>query len=342
MKKKGFTLIELLAVIVILAIIALIAVPVIMNIINSARESAFEDTTYGLISAGEMYYASSLLENGMTSDVEFTIEEGEFVGENKLEVKGSLPQTGKIKVTRDGKVALAITNGAMCITKGYDDSKIDLNEDVDNCVLPKEQTINTLNTLAVASSFTDNVIASCLTSGTTCPVGTKFTVQVNETETKNFYVISDNDNKVTLLMDTNIGEDVSWISNSDYGLTDNGCLFEPYECASSDKGPSTALNYLESQTSSWTNIPNFNYTYIDENTPKAYDDIFKKGVKARLLTHLEANAIVQNEWAHGYYWLSTSVGYNSSSAWLVENMGTIVSSNVNDSCGVRPIIEIAK
>ena len=39
MKNKGFTLIELLAVIVILAIIALIAVPIIMNIINDARES---------------------------------------------------------------------------------------------------------------------------------------------------------------------------------------------------------------------------------------------------------------------------------------------------------------
>ena len=37
---KGFTLIELLAVIVILAIIALIAVPIVLNIINDARESA--------------------------------------------------------------------------------------------------------------------------------------------------------------------------------------------------------------------------------------------------------------------------------------------------------------
>ena len=38
--KNGFTLIELLAVIVILAIIALIAVPIILNIINTAREES--------------------------------------------------------------------------------------------------------------------------------------------------------------------------------------------------------------------------------------------------------------------------------------------------------------
>ena len=40
MKNKGFTLIELLAVIVILAIIALIATPIILGIINDAREQA--------------------------------------------------------------------------------------------------------------------------------------------------------------------------------------------------------------------------------------------------------------------------------------------------------------
>ena len=38
--KKGFTLIELLAVIIILAIIALIATPVILNVVNSAKEAA--------------------------------------------------------------------------------------------------------------------------------------------------------------------------------------------------------------------------------------------------------------------------------------------------------------
>ena len=40
MKEKGFTLIELLAVIVILAIIALIATPIILGIINDAKENA--------------------------------------------------------------------------------------------------------------------------------------------------------------------------------------------------------------------------------------------------------------------------------------------------------------
>ena len=51
--KKGFTLIELLAV-----IIALITVPVIINIIERANRSAFKDSAYGIIKAGEVYYSN--------------------------------------------------------------------------------------------------------------------------------------------------------------------------------------------------------------------------------------------------------------------------------------------
>ncbi len=66
-EKKGFTLIELLAVILILSIIALITVPVIMNIIERANKSAFKDSAYGIIKAGELYYTDKLLTTeGMT------------------------------------------------------------------------------------------------------------------------------------------------------------------------------------------------------------------------------------------------------------------------------------
>ena len=44
--QKGFTLIELLAVIVILAVIALIATPLVMGVINRARENAAIDSVY--------------------------------------------------------------------------------------------------------------------------------------------------------------------------------------------------------------------------------------------------------------------------------------------------------
>ena len=47
--KKGFTLIELLAVIVILAIIALIAVPIVLNIIEEAKETIRDNNVKNIL-----------------------------------------------------------------------------------------------------------------------------------------------------------------------------------------------------------------------------------------------------------------------------------------------------
>jgi len=63
MKRNGFTLIELLAVIVILAIIALIATPIILGIINDAREKANERSVELYASAIRNAVASYQLTN---------------------------------------------------------------------------------------------------------------------------------------------------------------------------------------------------------------------------------------------------------------------------------------
>jgi len=59
MNKKGFTLIELLAIIVILAIIAVITVPLILGIIDEAREKAAKSSVVGYGKAVELSYSKS-------------------------------------------------------------------------------------------------------------------------------------------------------------------------------------------------------------------------------------------------------------------------------------------
>ena len=128
-KNRGFTLIELLAVIVILAIIALIAVPIIMNIINKANKSAFKDTAYGVISAGELYFAERQLEpNGMLEDVTFNLPETT----KTLQLNGEVP-TGQILITKEGKVAIAVHNNRYCVTKGIEDKDVTITEDYESC-----------------------------------------------------------------------------------------------------------------------------------------------------------------------------------------------------------------
>ena len=131
-RKNAFTLIELLAVIVILAIIALIAVPVIMNIIDKANKSAFKDSAYGIINAGELYFAERQLEPlGMLEDVTITLPDTT----KTLELKGDIPE-GSVTITKDGKVAIAVKNNRYCITKGINDTDVTITEDVENCTLP--------------------------------------------------------------------------------------------------------------------------------------------------------------------------------------------------------------
>ena len=342
MKKKGFTLIELLAVIVILAIIALIAVPVIMNIIASARESAFEDTAYGIIKAGELYYANALLNDGMTSDAEFTFTEG-AVSPEGLSIQGSLPQSGKLVVTRDGKTAIAISNGTYCITKEYEESKITTTDEFETCDLPAGRA-KTLSKLAKTNDFAESVDA-CATSGT-CTTGTKFAIEVAPGNIQNFYVVSDENNTVTLLMNKNIGETMAWINETDYlnagGNQTDWNNFENMNVY----GPITALNYLESQTNDWTNIEAKNYVLTDS----VYGTMTRTNVRARMLTLIEANAISSYDWSYGNlydnifaYWLSSaSENYSSDASAMFD--GSVGSRDVGngDNFGVRPVIELSK
>jgi len=131
--KQGFTLIELVAVIILIAIIALIAIPAISDLLTEARKSAFEDTAYGVIRAGELYYEKQLMKTGKGSEYTFT-----FPDATGLEVSGKKPDTGSMKINNKGKVALAISNGEYCATKGFDDAEVTLSENVDSCTLGSE------------------------------------------------------------------------------------------------------------------------------------------------------------------------------------------------------------
>ena len=103
MKKNGFTLIELLAVIVILAIIALIATPIILGIINDAREESNERSV-------ELY--ASAVRNGIAA---YQLRTGNEVLPGTYNESNPLPfkpeYEGKVDCTNviigeDGKVSL--------------------------------------------------------------------------------------------------------------------------------------------------------------------------------------------------------------------------------------------
>ena len=105
MNKKGFTLIELLAVIVILAVIALIATPLVMNVIEDARQGAAENSAYAFLDAAEDDIALRLV-NGETFTFPLTLTDAD-TGSAAIEVKGTTPSAYNIVIGSDGSITSA-------------------------------------------------------------------------------------------------------------------------------------------------------------------------------------------------------------------------------------------
>ena len=129
--KKGFTLIELLAVIVILAIIALIAVPIVLNVIDKARQGAAESSALGYVDAVE----KQVMINKVKNDDALLINEGEYtkveLAAKKLTIKGEIADA-LVRVNAKGKV----TSGKFCINDysvDYDGKVAKVNKSADYC-----------------------------------------------------------------------------------------------------------------------------------------------------------------------------------------------------------------
>ena len=131
-KVNGFTLIELLAVIVILAIIALIVVPQVIKILNKARLSSAEDSTYGIVKSAENYITEFMLKNnGELPSTTLTFSCGNdgcslneidklssynLTDLDKLNYKGTKATSGLVTIKENGNIEVseAIINGFRC------------------------------------------------------------------------------------------------------------------------------------------------------------------------------------------------------------------------------------
>ena len=116
-KNKGFTLIELLAVIIILAIIALIATPVVIKVVDNAKESARKSSVSGYADAVKLAINEKMFENKGSSP---TIDDT-FL--NSINYQGSTVTCNEVKNTNNYGVILkectvATNSNLYCFAKG--------------------------------------------------------------------------------------------------------------------------------------------------------------------------------------------------------------------------------
>ena len=122
--RKGFTLIELLATIVILAVVSIITIPIVINIVEKARLGIFKDSMYGLLDAGNLYYARY-----GTGDMLFVCNGEECKDEknNKLLFKGRIPDSGEVILNKDGTQELNyVSEGKYCALGNRNNLKVSI------------------------------------------------------------------------------------------------------------------------------------------------------------------------------------------------------------------------
>ena len=111
---KGFTLIELLAVIVILAIIALIATPMILNVVETAREGAAKSSVLGYVDAVEKQIMINQVDNEEGNE----IADGTYTIETNGAIKSTATGAKAITIDVKGEAPKLPENGTMTIDNG--------------------------------------------------------------------------------------------------------------------------------------------------------------------------------------------------------------------------------
>ena len=211
-----------------------------------------------------------------------------------------------------------------------------------------EKTLAGLATTSIDLGITE--VDSCVEKGTLCNFGagvqepTVFAIKVNVDDVYKFYVINDDGNEVTLIMDRNLGEKVAWYENE----------------KNSSFGPITAVTALNERTRGWTNISKRKYTYADDGGGAVYES-FTETMRARLLTYTEAENLgckttgscpaflyinlssAGTEEQPLGYWTSAAHATITGEAWTIRTEKKLSNRNTHSlNYGIRPVITLSK
>ncbi len=311
-KKYGFTLIELLAVIVVLAIIALIATPIVMNTIKRSKKGAAERSADNYVKQVEVAVATLKLSGNEVYNGEYDIDnDGNLIvsslpeGKLKVEMNGTKPSSGKIKIT-NGTVDQASSSmiiGAYTVLYNSTKKTYEATE--------KE---NGSSTTAICE----------LSEGTKETVGAKYTCHLDSDRT--FYVLETSGDNVSLIMDRNFTDTtvgtVAWCI--DGGNDNTTCK----NITSKEEG--TPLKHIQDTFG----------TNVEVSVPSK--EQISGSYTGSMPTWLYGN-LNENTTPYGY-WTATIDSDDNENSWSVRSYGSL-SSNMASNLflnGFRPVITVAK
>ncbi|MBE6139694.1 MAG: prepilin-type N-terminal cleavage/methylation domain-containing protein [Firmicutes bacterium] len=357
MKRKGFTLIELLAVIVILAIIALIATPIVLNIIENTKEEANKRSIDMYVRGVKNAIATYHLEHKKSPQAGYyTTEDGVTL---QYKENGVVKDT--ITVDYDGNIVcetISVTSVGEVTLFGCRVNDSSSTYKYENGKTEEEEPI---------CKLIDDVAPTGISEGDKYLCAVEEDMDLENDEGYTFFVLpgQNADGKTNLIMYANInasGQPVDSDTVAYKGAVawynENSC--EDDNSCTNEYGPVTAMDYLNTATSSW--ITQINETYDDEGDnygtitlngkarlPKLSEvsDYKSDGTNAYLYDYMADLGYQTNDISGVYgYWILASDADYSDIAWSVFSEGFVDNddtSNIvnNNNYGVRPVITVS-
>jgi len=371
MNKKAFTLVELLAVIIILGVLAMLIGPKIVNTLDEAEKNTYMTSAEGIVKAATYKYSNNDVVGDTNKEIIIDYKEG--INTDYLDFNGDKPESGQVKITEKGKVALALKFKDYCYIKDYETDKITLEQyDETTCVIK--------NKFKIIAQAEEGKIQT----------GDELAI-----ETEHFYVVSsDNDNTVLLakynllvgnteISTSGTGEVSGAIVLNDilptdegYGLQNENTKDYIYKIYIGSTNTEKKLIGIQSfsKKNYWNDKvgegltypgdyskPNYPYVYDSNSNLYNYVEEYKSELeklnvninKARLLTYQEAinlgctssyeimcpidtekNSFITET----NFWLGSA--YDDDNIWAIRTSGGIQSYDKYSRLGTRPVLEI--
>ena len=245
MKKNGFTLIEMLSVVIILTVLSLLIIP---NVVNSIKEyqSTTDSLSMAIITTGADLYIDDYKNSypsyyGNTYCV--TLEKLVDLGYLKKPVKyqdEDITDLKTLKITYDDTYNYELVDKGTCISSPLICNPVE-EQDLTTGTSPKKDE-------------NGNIIFT---------PGDEYICEVAEDVEHRFFVLNTNEDKINLIMYSNIrsdGEPIIETSPIDKGLV---AWNNETNQGTSAYGPVTAMKYLHNATKHWTNVSPIDFTYMD-------------------------------------------------------------------------------
>ena len=327
--KKGFTLIELLAVIIILAIVALIATPIVLDVVNDAKDSAAKSEASMIVSGVNNYCAAAEMKEQLTGETNIC-EDGVTPEEVKTMVDLGNEKVNEIEYA-NGKVSkLEVESNGRTVKYNGSTYTID-GEVVDT---PDEPVTPPAPTYA-AYSVGDEVT---LSNNTTWVVVKDTTA--NESEIK---IMATSNVKANLTTET--GTSMFTSTQSEYVMA--------YDSSGNNSNiwANSALKaYLD--TTVKTKLEDDLNTTISDITIWGAEELTALGCTVEGIDtdgYSEPVCDTTTEWyskvfENTYSWTKLPYSGTSNRAWRVNGGGTFLNSYVDNDgrIGARPVITISK